>query len=409
MVMADIFLSEDIIKLLHNKFVVIIGDSIQRAIYKDMVMLLQRNLYLKDRHLRNKGEMSFERDELIEGGRKGKMTNGVNYKEIRQYHRENHLLRFYFVTRCYNTYVESILSDLCQDPKPDIIIMNSCLWDISRYGKNGVDEYKQNLVHLFDRFKQSLSPDCLVIWNATLPISKNIRGGFLIPELHRRAADGVHWDQTAHRRITNLLLCHISEAWQEKLPGRCGNLRKLDTTKASVGQNERKTGWSSNNNMNVVPGTCKPMMNYHSPVSNLYSHPRHFPDTNNNLSAETAPNPDSKYRHRQPYFQRRDAPVDNKCQLYQGNDNCYYMSSEQKDNRESCHAMPDFHQDLPLPRGDRFHVMNNNANSCSPFTWQPYREQEVPRCGRSREMDRRRNPYQRREAKDWKSHRSKYV
>ena len=126
-----------------------------------------------------------------------------------------------------------------------------------RYGKNGVDEYKQNLVHLFDRFKQSLSPDCLVIWNATLPISKNIRGGFLIPEvefmnstlrldileanffaqqvvishgydlldlhyymrnqLHRRAADGVHWDQTAHRRITNLLLCHISgEYWTAK-------------------------------------------------------------------------------------------------------------------------------------------------------------------------------------------------
>lgn len=76
--------------------------------------------------------MSFERDELIEGGRKGKMSNGVNYREIRQYHRENHLIRFYFVTRCYNTYVESILSDLSRDPKPDIILMNSCLWDISR-------------------------------------------------------------------------------------------------------------------------------------------------------------------------------------------------------------------------------------------------------------------------------------
>lgn len=76
--------------------------------------------------------MSFERDELIEGGRKGKMTNGVNYREIQQYHRENHLIRFYFVTRCYNTYVESILSDLSRDPKPDIILMNSCLWDISR-------------------------------------------------------------------------------------------------------------------------------------------------------------------------------------------------------------------------------------------------------------------------------------
>lgn len=86
MIMADIFLREDIIKLLNNKFVIIIGDSskrlmiiyiwwyiidklttissssaifflfnlVQRAIYKDMVMLLQRNLYLKDRHLRNK-------------------------------------------------------------------------------------------------------------------------------------------------------------------------------------------------------------------------------------------------------------------------------------------------------------------------------------------------------------------
>ncbi|XP_062578308.1 small ribosomal subunit protein eS19-like isoform X2 [Saccostrea cucullata] len=97
-------------------------------------MLLQKNLYLKDKHLRNKGEMSFERDELIEGGRKGLMSNGVNYREIRQYHRENHLLRFYFVTRCYNTYVESILSDISKDPKPDIIIMNSCLWDISRMG-----------------------------------------------------------------------------------------------------------------------------------------------------------------------------------------------------------------------------------------------------------------------------------
>lgn len=94
MIMADIFLSEDIIKLLNNKFVIIIGDSskwlmyicklniwthyrqidcnfmllshfllfnpVQRAIYKDMVMLLQRNLYLKDRHLRNKASVQLK-------------------------------------------------------------------------------------------------------------------------------------------------------------------------------------------------------------------------------------------------------------------------------------------------------------------------------------------------------------
>lgn len=76
--------------------------------------------------------MSFERDELIEGGRKGKMSNGVNYREIRQYYRENYLIRFYFVIRCYNIYVEFILLDFSRDFKLDIILMNLCLWDISR-------------------------------------------------------------------------------------------------------------------------------------------------------------------------------------------------------------------------------------------------------------------------------------
>ena len=78
------------------------------------------------------GEISFNGDQLIEGGQKGVMTNGRNYREIRQYQTDYNLLRFYFVTRCYNTYVESILSDLSEDPKPDVVIMNSCLWDITR-------------------------------------------------------------------------------------------------------------------------------------------------------------------------------------------------------------------------------------------------------------------------------------
>ena len=79
-----------------------------------------------------KGENSFSNDELIEGGRRGRMYNGVNYREVRQYQTDFHLIRFYFVTRAYNTYIESILTDLCEDPKPDVVIMNSCLWDISR-------------------------------------------------------------------------------------------------------------------------------------------------------------------------------------------------------------------------------------------------------------------------------------
>ncbi|XP_021355618.1 PC-esterase domain-containing protein 1A-like [Mizuhopecten yessoensis] len=259
-IMSDIFLQEDINQVLRNKFVVIIGDSIQRAIYKDLVLLLQRNRYLSDAQLRSKGEFSFVNDELVEGGKKAKMCNGKGYREVRQFQTDYHLVRFYFVTRCYNTYMESILADLSCDPQPDLVVMNSCLWDISRYGASAVDQYKKNLERLFTRFEETLSKGCMVIWNTTLPISKNAKGGFLVPEvefmnstlrldileanfyarqiavahsldvldlhyflrhqLHRRADDGIHWDMTAHRRMTNLIMTHVCEAWREKLPGR---------------------------------------------------------------------------------------------------------------------------------------------------------------------------------------------
>ncbi|XP_033757688.1 PC-esterase domain-containing protein 1A-like [Pecten maximus] len=259
-IMSDIFLQEDINHILCNKFVVIIGDSIQRAIYKDLVLLLQRNRYLSDAQLRSKGEFSFVNDELIEGGKKAKMCNGKGYREVRQYQSDYNLVRFYFVTRCYNTYIESVLADLSCDPKPDLVIMNSCLWDISRYGASAVDQYKKNLERLFTRFEETFPKECMVIWNTTLPISKNAKGGFLVPEvefmnstlrldileanfyarqiavahnldvldlhyflrhqLHRRADDGIHWDMTAHRRMTNLIMTHVCEAWREQLPGR---------------------------------------------------------------------------------------------------------------------------------------------------------------------------------------------
>ncbi len=79
------------------------------------------------------GEPSFCGDNLLEGGQLGLMHNGVNYREVRQYVRNKHLVRFYFVTRSYNQYMETILKDIAEGPSPDVVIMNSCLWDISRY------------------------------------------------------------------------------------------------------------------------------------------------------------------------------------------------------------------------------------------------------------------------------------
>ena len=44
-------------------------------------------------------------------------------------------MEFYFITRCYNEHVESMMSAIKEKKMaaPDVIIMNSCLWDITRY------------------------------------------------------------------------------------------------------------------------------------------------------------------------------------------------------------------------------------------------------------------------------------
>ncbi|XP_061108976.1 PC-esterase domain-containing protein 1A [Conger conger] len=245
-------------RLLHNKFVVVLGDSIQRSVYKDLVLLLQRDKYLSTSQLKTKGEMNFEQDYLVEGGQLGPMNNGTGYREVRQFRTDHHLVRFYFLTRIYSRYMESILADLENGLKPDVVVMNSCVWDLSRYGLKWVTEYRENLHKLFQQMKKILPPECLIMWNMTMPLGSKIIGGFLVPEiehmaptlrydvieanfysatladaygldvldlhfhfrfrLDHRTRDGVHWNAAAHRRITGLLLQHAAQAWGVELP-----------------------------------------------------------------------------------------------------------------------------------------------------------------------------------------------
>ena len=74
-------------------------------------------------------EQSFEQDKLLD---KSHPHNGPAYREVREYRSERHRVRFYFLTRIYSPYVQWILGQFHRDPKPDVIIVNSCLWDISR-------------------------------------------------------------------------------------------------------------------------------------------------------------------------------------------------------------------------------------------------------------------------------------
>ncbi|XP_043101727.1 PC-esterase domain-containing protein 1A [Puntigrus tetrazona] len=253
-------------QLLHNKFIVVLGDSIQRSVYKDLVLNLRRDAYLSVSQLKSKGEFSFEQDSLVEGGRLAEMNNGTAYKEVRQYRSAHHLIRFYFVTRVFSRYMASIMNDFETGMKPDLVIVNSCVWDISRYSREWATEYKSDLNTFFSKLKAILPAESLVVWNMTMPLGKKIVGGFLVPEiqhkgptlrfdvieanyfgatfaseygfdvldlhfqfrfsLQHRMQDGVHWNAVAHRHITYLLLEHVAQAWGVELPN-------LDMSKAN--------------------------------------------------------------------------------------------------------------------------------------------------------------------------------
>lgn len=253
----------DVQQLLHNKFVVILGDSVQRAVYKDLVLLLQKNDLLTLSQLKAKGEHSFEQDRLVSGGQQGRMHNGIQYREVRQFCSDHHLVRFYFLTRVYSDYLEDILEELQSgEHAPDLVIMNSCLWDLTRYGEDSWPSYLRNLESLFGRLHHVLPESCLFVWNTAMPVGDNITSGFIPPELRATASlhlkiqvieanfyssaeaqkqgfdvldlhfhfrrhtekhlqpDGVHWNECAHRHLSQLLLAHVADAWGVELPQR---------------------------------------------------------------------------------------------------------------------------------------------------------------------------------------------
>nr|XP_034957067.1 PC-esterase domain-containing protein 1A-like isoform X1 [Zootoca vivipara] len=266
------FSSKEAQQLLHNKFVVILGDSIYRSIYKDLISILQADKLLTVDELKQKGKPSFANDKLVQHSGLG---CGNRYREVREFCTDHHLVRWYFMPRVYSDYVERILDDLQTDPKPDVVIFNSCLWDLNRYQEKvarefrlptAIKQYKLNLEKLFERLDRVLPQSCLAIWNTALPIGeepfgalyKEMEGGYCSAEdvekatpmdvveanfygaslacsygfdvldLHfflrfeddLRIKDRVHWNFLAHRFITRYLLTFIADSWGVELEKR---------------------------------------------------------------------------------------------------------------------------------------------------------------------------------------------
>ncbi|GLH08573.1 Uncharacterized protein GBIM_13765 [Gryllus bimaculatus] len=226
--MCDLFSTNDARLVFENKKILFLGDSNVRSFYKDLVFLLENNRLLSEKSLKNK--------------------------------KKNVHIKYHFLTKCFTEGVrELFLSFKNKKSYPDIIIMNSCLWDICRWGPNGVLNYKDNMVKLMKLVKSCLPDETLFIWTCVPPISNHCSGGLLVKQvqflehslrfdvmegnmfarevvvshgfdvldihyylrmqLHWRARDGVHWLPHAVRHVTNLILTHICVAFNIKLPG----------------------------------------------------------------------------------------------------------------------------------------------------------------------------------------------
>ena len=84
----------------------------------------------------------------LKGGT-GVITSGRDYQEIREYKRKNIEILFCFTTRCHQTSVEKFLSKLHEDRYvPDVILVLSALWDVSRWGPKGARMYEDNCERL---------------------------------------------------------------------------------------------------------------------------------------------------------------------------------------------------------------------------------------------------------------------
>ena len=198
--MSDLFLSEDVRKLLQGKRVVLIGDSNIRGIYKDMIWLLNHNSFLPYECLGAKGEPRFP--DFSIGNKDGRkisqelqsifddrnrdhrimfdnLHSGRSYIESRYYHKEDDDIHVYFVfiTRVWSKYLEKWLDDFEPEnngAKIDVLMMSSCLWDFNRWGPFGIQKYKENLNQLVNKVKEALQEGSHFVWHTGLPVGKEL-------------------------------------------------------------------------------------------------------------------------------------------------------------------------------------------------------------------------------------------
>ncbi|KAI5707194.1 hypothetical protein M8J76_009791 [Diaphorina citri] len=252
--MADLYSKSDMENLLEGKHVLILGDSNMRALYKDLVWLICKGTLITHESLRAKGEYSFLGDTRVKFD---SLTRARNYVEHRIfYHPPSQTkLEFRFITQVLSDATQKMLEVYSRVPReaPSVVLINSTVWDVNRWGPNGDIKFQSNIRKLMLLFQCNLPCDTAVVWVTALHPAAKIQGRALVVKqlefiqnslqfqileanyyaasvakefgfdvldfhyytrllAHRRCPDGIHY--------TRALVRYLTEIWEVKLPGK---------------------------------------------------------------------------------------------------------------------------------------------------------------------------------------------
>ncbi|EGT57706.1 hypothetical protein CAEBREN_12065 [Caenorhabditis brenneri] len=239
--------------------------------YKDMLSLIQTGELCTVQDLRISNEDQFLGDKHIDFL---ELDSNRVFRQAREFQSNRHLIQYYFTNRAMREDLEkTCLMIEATDERPDVVIINSAIWDISRFPSRvnqefsniavmqeelGVaDEYFNRVAMFLRRMRVLLPPSSTVVWvimppsatpetfesgfialnhlkffeirqrllDANARVAQIVReSGFDVLDLSFhfrlssyqvfRVKDGVHFNIIGTRYMNQLLLGHLTAAWQ---------------------------------------------------------------------------------------------------------------------------------------------------------------------------------------------------
>lgn len=175
---CDVFSRINARDTLQGKKIWLFGDSNMRSLYKDLVWLLEYGSLVSQSSLQTKNEMSHANDRKFTNG---ELHSGRDYEEGREYRSCGVYIKYVFITRINADNLFACFED--DADFPDFVVINSCVWDVSRWGPNGVEQYQEGLGETLQVFHEVLPKSTRVVFCTSFPISADCQGGFLSEEI----------------------------------------------------------------------------------------------------------------------------------------------------------------------------------------------------------------------------------